>query len=65
VDKISLKYHLIADAFKEFTTINFRLESVLEPTESYITELSPVIGAHIGPGMVGMAWWKYPISAER
>jgi fatty acid-binding protein DegV len=26
--------------------------------ESYVTEFSPVMGAHIGPGMLGVAFWS-------
>ena len=29
---------------------------VVNPVESLMTELSPVVGAHVGPGGVGIAW---------
>ncbi|KPL75317.1 glycerol-3-phosphate acyltransferase [Bellilinea caldifistulae] len=32
------------------------LQDKLNPTELYITEMTPVIGAHAGPGLVGVAW---------
>ena len=28
----------------------------LKPVESVLAEVSPVIGTHIGPGTVGLAW---------
>lgn len=28
----------------------------LSPVESFVTDLSPVVGAHVGPGLVGMAY---------
>lgn len=28
----------------------------LTPEETHLTELSPVVGAHVGPGSVGLAW---------
>lgn len=32
------------------------LQKQLSPAELYIVDLSPVIGTHTGPGLVGMAW---------
>ena len=29
-----------------------------ECEELFITEFTPVMGAHIGPGMAGVAFWK-------
>lgn len=34
------------------------LQEKLHPAELYITEMTPVIGAHAGPGLVGVAWWQ-------
>ncbi len=34
------------------------LRENLHPAELYITEMTPVIGAHAGPGLVGVAWWQ-------
>jgi len=31
--------------------------AVFHPAESFMVGLSPVIGAHTGPGLVGVAWW--------
>lgn len=35
-----------------------RLRDKLHPAELYLTEMTPVIGAHAGPGLVGVAWWQ-------
>ncbi len=35
-----------------------RLEELLEPQEIYITEMTPAVGAHTGPGLIGIAWWQ-------
>ena len=32
-----------------------RLRQELEPAELFVTEITPVIGAHVGPGLVGFA----------
>jgi fatty acid-binding protein DegV len=55
---------LHTDAKNEATEINERLALLLKPQESYIIELSQVIGAHVGPGLVGVAWWKEPIKRK-
>jgi fatty acid-binding protein DegV len=28
----------------------------MKPAEAMLTEVSPVVGAHTGPGTVGLAW---------
>ena len=33
------------------------LNDELDCAELYVSELSPVVGAHTGPGLVGVAWW--------
>lgn len=35
-----------------------RITREFECTESYVTEFSPAMGAHIGPGMLGVAFWS-------
>ena len=35
-----------------------RLEKLLEPQEIYITEMTPAVGAHTGPGLIGTTWWQ-------
>ncbi len=52
------------DALDEAISLDEKLEEILKPIENYIVELSPVIGAHVGPGMIGVAWWKHPILSK-
>jgi fatty acid-binding protein DegV len=33
------------------------LQKRLNPTELYVTSISPVIGTHTGPGTLGIAWY--------
>ncbi len=33
------------------------VQKILNPEELYIVDLSPVIGTHTGPGVVGIAWY--------
>ena len=35
-----------------------RINREFDCTETYLTEFSPVMGAHIGPGMLGVAFWS-------
>ena len=35
-----------------------RIVREFDCSESYVTEFSPVMGAHIGPGMLGVAFWS-------
>ena len=35
-----------------------RINREFDCAESYVTEFSPVMGAHIGPGMLGVAFWS-------
>jgi fatty acid-binding protein DegV len=32
-------------------------ERRLDLAEVYLTEFTQVMGAHTGPGLVGLAWW--------
>jgi len=47
------------DAFEEATALEKRLLSLFQPNEHFVTELTPVIGAHAGPGLLGVAWWVH------
>lgn len=51
------------DAFEEVQALAQELLTHFRPTEWFITELTPVIGAHAGPGLLGVAWWKQPHEA--
>ena len=48
------------DAFEEAAALEKRLLSLFHPDEHFLTELTPVIGAHAGPGLLGVAWWAHP-----
>lgn len=47
-----------ADCPDDAEGIRAKLEETFDCRELYISELTPVLGAHIGPGMVGIAWWS-------
>lgn len=46
------------DAPEEAQELAQGLISRFQPTEWFLTELTPVIGAHAGPGLLGVAWWE-------
>lgn len=45
------------DVPEEARALQDRLLAHFQPEEHFITELTPVIGAHSGPGLLGVAWW--------
>lgn len=45
------------DALEEAQELAQGLVVHFQPTEWFLTELTPVIGAHAGPGLLGVAWW--------
>lgn len=53
------------DAPNEASALAERLRAIFHPTESFTAELTPVIGAHTGPGVVGVAWWVQSDTHER
>ncbi len=57
--KVALAY-FHTDAHDEVQALSKKLDKTIKPTESFITELTPVLGAHAGPGIVGLAWWMFP-----
>ena len=50
---ISVFHALEGDLAQELLT---RLNKELNPTEGILSEVSPVIGAHVGPGTISIAW---------
>lgn len=38
--------------------IRRRVESEFDCKEIFVSQFSPVMGAHTGPGLVGVAWWR-------
>jgi fatty acid-binding protein DegV len=47
---------LHANAPEDAKKILESASSLLKPTETLFTEVSPVVGAHTGPGTVGLAY---------
>ena len=48
---------LHAVAPEEATALLQDASERIKPVESHLTELSPVVGAHVGPGTVGLVWY--------
>jgi len=48
---------LNVDAVEEATRIRDELRARFRPVELFESELSPVLGAHVGPGTVGVAFY--------
>jgi fatty acid-binding protein DegV len=46
-----------ADAEKEAITLKDRITAQFDCKEIYITEFTPVMGVHTGPGLVGAAFY--------
>ena len=38
-----------------------RVEAEVQPATSFVGEFSPVMVAHTGPGLIGLAWWWEPL----
>ena len=47
-----------AQAPEQANSLSQRIASEFECAELYESEFTPVMGAHIGPGMVGVAFWS-------
>ena len=52
-----------ADALEQATTLKNRISSQFECDEIFITELTPVMGVHTGPGLVGVAFYGEALPA--
>ena len=46
-----------ADAPQEAEELRGRAEQALTCRETFVSEFTPVMGAHIGPGLLGIAYW--------
>lgn len=46
-----------ADVPEEAEALRQELASRLNCRELFVTEFTPVMGAHAGPGLIGLAWW--------
>ena len=49
-----------ADDEERAARLSEALRGRLDCVEMHITQATPVMGAHIGPGMVGVGFWRYP-----
>jgi DegV family protein with EDD domain len=61
IDVGSRKLHaavLHGDALDEAREMEGRIASEFDCAELYISEFSPVMGAHTGPGLLGLAYWS-------
>jgi DegV family protein with EDD domain len=47
---------LHANALAEAVNLHTRLKEKFDPAESFVSEISPVLGTHTGPGTVGIAY---------
>ena len=47
-----------ADAFNEAIILRSRISSQFDCTELFITEFTPVMGVHTGPGVIGVAFYS-------
>lgn len=47
-----------ADCIDDAQDIYARIDASFDCSEIYISQLTPVMGAHIGPGMLGIAFWS-------
>lgn len=47
-----------ADAPEDAESIRQSIEADLDCAELYISEFTPAMGAHIGPGLLGIAFWS-------
>ena len=47
-----------ADALDEAERLRQEVASLFNCRELYVTDLTPVMGTHAGPGVLGVAWWS-------
>lgn len=52
-----------ADAPDAAETLAKRVRQDVEPATELVVEFSPLMAAHTGPGLVGLAWWWQPAPA--
>ncbi|HEC33697.1 MAG TPA: DegV family protein [Chloroflexi bacterium] len=48
-----------ADALEECLALKEEVRAMLEPGEIYVSEVSPVIGTHTGPGTLGVVYYTW------
>ena len=47
-----------ADALDKATTLKNRIAAQFDCAELFITEFTPVMGVHTGPGVIGIAFYN-------
>lgn len=52
--RLAVCHAAVAD---EASSLHERLVAELSPVEAYVTEFTPLMGAHTGPGLLGVAAW--------
>jgi len=53
-----------ADALDKAEQLRQKVASLFNCRERYVTDLTPVMGTHAGPGVLGVAWWSEERSAN-
>jgi len=53
-----------ADALDKAEQLRQKVASLFNCRELYATDLTPVMGTHAGPGVLGVAWWSDKGSAN-
>jgi len=53
-----------ADALDKAEQLRQKVASLFNCRELYVTDLTPVMGTHAGPGVLGVAWWSDKGSAN-
>lgn len=53
-----------ADALGKAEQLRQKVASLFKCRELYVTDLTPVMGTHAGPGVLGVAWWSEEGSAN-
>jgi DegV family protein with EDD domain len=53
-----------ADALDKAEQLRQKVASLFNCRELYVTDLTPVMGTHAGPGVLGVAWWSEEGSAN-
>jgi DegV family protein with EDD domain len=51
---------LHAEAHEEAEELLDRVRGACEPATAFVGQFSPVMVAHVGPGLIGLAWWWEP-----
>jgi len=53
-----------ADELEEGEKLKAEIARRFKCTELYLTEFTPAMGVHVGPGVLGFAFWKEDAAAS-